>query len=69
MKDKSTGKSKDFYDKGQEAFDRINSPDTPKGFIQLLGLIAADNRYRRLQRFEQMETMIEKYLAYQERKK
>jgi hypothetical protein len=55
--------------KDQEVFPRIKPPHKPEGFIQLLGLIASDSRYRRLSRFEQMQEMIEKYLAYQERKK
>ena len=55
--------------KDQEIFPRIKPPPNPEGFIQLLGLIASDSRYRRRSRFEQMQEMIEKYLAYQERKK
>ena len=55
--------------KDQEIFPRIKPPHKPEGFIQLLGLIASDSRYRRRSRFEQMQEMIEKYLAYQERKK
>ena len=77
MKDNSTGKNKDFYEKGKNEFDaiepveikrnrlrlkRLRSDKSDWQIIELLGSVAADNRYRRLSRFEQMVEIIEGHL-------
>jgi hypothetical protein len=59
MNDKITEKNKDIFDL---------SKHTDIQIIELLGLIAADGRYRRLQRFERMVEIIEGHLDFGDKK-